>query len=187
MRFIIACVSTVLLAACVVPLRKTVYEPSCIEGAGVSCTQRDDKLLIELPGGAKVHLEAGTYGEMASICMYVLLERGSTFQFVSSNIGLESNAWSGARSISMIRGDKKISGVTGSAEATGGVKTPRTETSQFWFWFKSTKGTLCETNIPAVTEFMLRMPDVLVNDQKLQIPPINFKIKKKWVTEGLCC
>lgn len=187
MRFVIAFVGSILLAACVVPLRKTVYEPACIDGAGVSCTQRDDKLLIELPGGAKVHLEAGTYGEMASICMYVLLEHGSTFQFVSSNIGLESDTWSGARSISMIRGDKKISGVAGGAEAAGDVKTPGTETSQFWFWFKSAKGTLCETNIPAVAEFTLRIPDVLVNDQKMQIPPINFKTKKKWVVEGLCC
>lgn len=185
MRFVIAFVSSIMLAACVVPLRKTVYEPSCMDGAGVSCTQQDDKLLIELPGGAKVHLEAGTYGGMASICMYVLLERESTLQFVSSDIGLESDVWSGARSISMIRGDKKISG--GVAEATGDVKTPGTGTSQFWFWFKSAKGTLCETNVPAVAEFTFRLPDVFVNDKKIQIPPINFKIKKKWVGEGLCC
>lgn len=187
MRFAIVSVSSILLVACVAPLRVTVYEPSCIEDAGVSCTQRDDKLLIELPGGAKMHLEAGVYGDMASICMYVLLERGSTFQFVSSNVGLESDIWSETRSISIIREDKNISGVAGGAKATSDVKISGTETSQFWIWFESTKGTLCETNIPAVAEFTPHIPDVLVNDQKMQIPPVNLKIKKKWVAEGLCC
>lgn len=187
MRFAIVFVSSMLLVACAIPLRITVYEPSCIEDTGVLCTQRDDKLLIELPGGAKAHLEASTYGDRVLICMYVLLDRGSTFQFVSSNIGLKSDTWNEARSIRMIRRDKKIRDVAGGTEVTSDVKISGTETSQFWIWFESAKGTLCETNIPAVAEFTLHIPDVIVSDQKMQIPLVNFKVKKKWVVEGLCC
>ena len=203
MRFIIACVSLVLLTACVAPLRMTVYEPTCPKGAAISCMQQDDKLIIELSGGAKVNVEANLLdvrqkaNKTISMCISVQLERGSTFQFLSSSIVLESSTWSAPRAVDIRKitgppgprsyaAGEKINGVVSDAEMIqDALQSPNA--LLFWLWFESTHNTLCETSIPIVTEFTLRMPDVLVNGQKTHIPPVYFTREKKWDVRGLCC
>lgn len=199
MRFVIVFVGSILLVACVVPLRMTVYEPACNGGTGLSCMQRDDKLIIELPGGAKINVDAHLLGvsqkanKTISMCIDLQLERESTFRFVSTKITFKSSAWNAPKTVNIKEftepGPKFYpadSTITGRVDMTQDTSKPL-NTRYIAVWIESAKGTLCETNIPAVAEFTLHLPDVLVNNQKIQIPPVNFMTKKKWVVEGLCC
>jgi len=184
-----------LLAACVIPVRVPMYELSCIPAKNASCAIRNSELLIELSEGAIVHLEGRTYSDRASICMYIKLQHGSTFQFVSSDINVENDA-SGAMvtKISKISGSpydrayRAIETIDLSAnDRKVGNEIEARGSQQFWIWFESEHRTLCETNIPAATEFTLRLPDVLVNNKKARMPPVSFSKKQRWIAEGLCC
>lgn len=203
MRLVIFSVALASLASCVVPLRVTVYEPDCFEGNSASCVRQDDRLIIELPRGSKVNIKAylskvrQEANKTISMCVYVLLECGSTFQLLSSKIELQSNSWDLPRTarIREITGppgprsyavDATIAGVACSTEIDKNTL-QSTNTQQFRLWLESAHGFICETNIPVTTEFTLRMPDILVNGHKIQIAPVNFTAKKKWEGRGLCC
>ncbi|MEW6332136.1 MAG: hypothetical protein AB1560_11825 [Pseudomonadota bacterium] len=199
MRFIFVCFTSILLAACVIPLKKTVYEPVCPMGTALTCTQLDDRLIIELPGGAKIYAYAYLIdvrqkaNKTISLCLNLQLEPESTFRLVSTKIILESNSWRTPRAENIkeltepgpnyYSADDTITSRIDIAQRESVALTKRYLT----LWLEIEKGASCETNIPVVTEFTLRMPDVLVNNQKIQIPPVIFTMKKKWVTEGLCC
>lgn len=196
MKIFFTCICSVLLAACVIPVRVSMCELSCISIRDASCAKRNNELLIELPEGASAHLEGRTYGDRASICMYIKLQHGSTFQFVSSNINVEGDITNGAMvtNISKISGspydrayraNEKIDLSTDDRKIGDDMETRGGR--QFWIWFESEDRTLCETNIPAATEFTVRLPDVLVNNKKAKMPPISFSKRKRWVAEGLCC
>lgn len=194
MKIFFTCICSVLLVACVIPVRVSMYELSCIPIKNASCAKRNNELLIELPGGASAHLEGRTYGDRASICMYIKLQHGSTFQFASSDVNVEGDITNGAMvtSISKISGspydrayraNEKIDLSSDRRKIADDMKTR--DGQQFWIWFESEHRTLCETNIPAVTELTLRMPDIFVNNKKAKIPLISFSKKQRWVAEGL--
>ncbi|WP_148665010.1 hypothetical protein [Sulfuricaulis limicola] len=189
----------ILLAACVIPLKKTVYEPVCPMGTALTCTQQDDRLIIELPGGTKIFAYAylidvrQSVNKTITMCLDLQLEPESTFRLVSTKIILESNSWSTPRTENIKEltepGPKYYSAkdtITNRIEIDQRESVAQTK-RYLSLWLEIEKGASCETNIPVVTEFTLRMPDVLVNNQKIQIPPVIFTMKKKWVAEGLCC
>lgn len=180
-------------------MQKMVYEPVCLGKSDVSCTRQDDKLVVELQKGANLDFGVSLIevsrkaDETISICIDIRLERGTTFQLLSTKIALESKAWSLPKTVSIKRltetGPRFYSPediITGSVGVTQDASKPL-NTRGITLWLESAKGTLCETNIPAVTEFTLHMPDVAANGQKMHIPPMHFVAKKKWVIEGLCC
>jgi len=175
------------LTGCVVPMQKTVYEPACAIASSPSCEQRDDKLIMEVQKGAKLNISASLVGinrkvdETISLCIFVDVDPGVTFRLLSPTATVESKAWGTPKTVEIT--DRPNS--HGISDSTG-MSRPQRE-QHFVLWLESLHGTLCETNIPAVTEFMFRMPDVAVNGQMVRIPPVRFVTKKKWVVEGLCC
>lgn len=168
-------------------------------GTALTCAQLDDRLTIELPGGAKIYAYAylidvrQSANKTITMCLDLQLEPESTFRLVSTKIILESNSWSTPRTENIKEltepGPKYYSAkdtITNRIEIDQRESVAQTK-RYLSLWLEIEKGASCETNIPVVTEFTLRMPDVLVNNQKIQIPPVIFTMKKKWVAEGLCC
>jgi len=143
----------------------TVYVPSCVPAAGTMCQVLGRTWVrLQLTQGTWISISTHDYGpsggNVMSLCGAVYVQSGEELRFENASASLSSPQWGEPRLIALNPGPLRG--------------------SQLNVWHAG-----CDTSLPLVDEFTLRLPPTFIGGQRFEIPVIRFS--KSLGYQGLCC